>query len=149
MSRGIRELAEAVGVGTATHDEIDKLNILNATHLAMHRALDEVFRLKYQPSDCRLLIDGDCFKSYKNIDHVCIPKGDATHLCIAAASIIAKTARDAHVYDCCDRHPELDTKYGFKSNKAYGTKTHLQGLVMHGPDPRFHRMTFGRVKTQE
>lgn len=143
----IRDIAESVGIGCANNTEIDRYNILNATHIAMHRAIDSLMQVyDSSPDEFHLLIDGNRFKDYKQMKHTCITKGDSTHLSIAAASILAKTARDASVAECCDKNPDLDIKYDFRSNKAYGTKTHLMGLMNHGPDPRYHRMTFARVR---
>ena len=132
----LRELvmkeALAYGIGVVSAEEIDKINILNASFLAMHRALDE---LKLQPE--LLLIDGNRFNPYRNIKHVCIVGGDAKYQSIAAASILAKTTRDIMMEQYDSRFPV----YNWKKNKGYPTVEHKQAIVQYGTSP-LHRMTF-------
>lgn len=132
----LRELvlkeALSYGVGIVTAQEIDKINILNASFLAMHRALDE---LKLQPE--LLLIDGNRFNSYRDIKHVCIVGGDAKYQSIAAASILAKTTRDMLMEQYSEEYPV----YNWKKNKGYPTKEHKQAIADFGTTP-LHRMTF-------
>jgi ribonuclease HII len=115
-----------------TAEEIDKINILNASFLAMHRALDE---LTLQPE--MLLIDGNRFKPYHDIKHVCIVGGDAKYQAIAAASILAKTTRDMMMEQYDKQYPV----YNWKKNKGYPTPEHKQAIAEHGTTP-LHRMTF-------
>lgn len=127
-------LAEALawGVGSATEAEIDTLNILQATWLAMHRAIGQ---LRQRPE--LLLIDGNRFKAYPGIPHHCIIKGDGLYTSIAAASILAKTYRDDHMQHLHQQHPQ----YGWDQNKGYGTAVHREAIAAHGLTP-FHRKSF-------
>ena len=131
----LRELvmneALSYGVGIVTAQEIE-INILNASFLAMHRALDA---LNLQPE--LLLIDGNRFNPYKNIKHVCIVGGDAKYQSIAAASILAKTTRDLMMEQYGEQYPV----YNWKKNKGYPTKEHKQAIADYGTTP-LHRMTF-------
>ena len=124
--------ALAYGIGIVTAEEIDKINILNASFLAMHRALDE---LKLQPE--LLLIDGNRFNPYKKIKHICVVGGDAKYQSIAAASILAKTTRDLMMEQYDAQFPV----YNWKKNKGYPTVEHKQAIAEHGTTP-LHRMTF-------
>jgi len=112
--------------------EIDKLNILWASVEAMHRAVKS---LREKPEF--LLIDGNKFKPYHGIPHQCFVKGDGKWLCIAAASVIAKTYRDDLMTELHKDFPE----YEWKNNKGYPTKKHREAIAKHGPTP-FHRMSF-------
>ena len=127
----IRE-ALSYGIGVVTAEEIDKMNILNASFLAMHMALDE---LKLQPE--MLLIDGNRFKPYRDIKHVCIVCGDAKYQSIAAASILAKTTRDLMMVEYDAQYP----MYHWKKNKGYPTPEHKLAIAEFGTSP-LHRMTF-------
>lgn len=132
----LRELVmnEAVsyGIGIVTAQEIDEINILNASFLAMHRALDQ---LTLQPE--LLLIDGNRFNPYKKVKHVCIVGGDAKYQSIAAASILAKTTRDMMMEEYDKSFPV----YNWKKNKGYPTPQHKQAIADYGTTP-LHRMTF-------
>ena len=132
----LRELvmkeAESYGIGVVTAEEIDKINILNASFLAMHRALNQ---LKLQPE--LLLIDGNRFNPYKQVKHVCIVGGDAKYQSIAAASILAKTTRDLMMEQYGEQYPV----YNWKKNKGYPTREHKQAIADYGTTP-LHRMTF-------
>ena len=123
-------LAWCVGVVTAT--EIDEINILNASILAMHRALDG---LGIRPE--AILVDGNRFKPYHDIPSTCIVKGDATYRSIAAASILAKTHRDEFMDRIASEYPQ----YAWDKNKGYPTKAHRQAIEQTGPSP-YHRMSF-------
>lgn len=131
----IKEHAVAWGIALADHREIDKINILNASFLAMHRAVD---KLTVQPE--MLLIDGNRFKRYKNIPHQCIVKGDAKYLSIAAASILAKTFRDEWMLKLHEQFPH----YCWHENKGYPTKKHRDAIQRIGTSP-FHRLSFRMV----
>jgi ribonuclease HII len=123
-------LAWAVGVVSA--EEIDKINILNASILAMHRAVDG---LKIRPE--YLLIDGNRFKKYQDLPHTTVVKGDGKYMSIAAASILAKTYRDDYMMELHRQYPQ----YGWDGNKGYPTKKHRAAIREFGPTP-VHRMTF-------
>ena len=122
----------------ASHAEVDKINILNASFLAMHRA---VSKLKHPPE--MLLIDGNRFKKYPNTFHECIIGGDAIYASIAAASVLAKTYRDDYMNKLHLSYPH----YGWNKNKGYGTLTHRKAISQYGLSP-FHRITFRLLPTQ-
>lgn len=128
----VMENAVAYGVGIVSAKEIDEINILNASFLAMHRAIDQ---LKIRPE--LLLIDGNRFNPYKGINHKCIVGGDAKYQSIAAASILAKTTRD-HIME--EYHKEFP-QYNWLKNKGYPTPEHKNAVAEHGVSP-IHRMTF-------
>jgi ribonuclease HII len=119
-------------IGLVSHQEIDKINILNASFLAMHRALDG---LKTRPE--HLLIDGNQFKDYQNIPYTTIVKGDGKYMAIAAASILAKTHRDEYML----RLHEVFPHYHWKENKGYPTPNHRKALADFGISP-YHRTSF-------
>ena len=132
----LREIIErdavAWAVGVVTPEEIDKINILNASFLAMHRALDQ---LKVRPE--AIIVDGNRFKKYGEVPHTCIVKGDAKYLSIAAASILAKTYRDDYMDGLAEEYPQYD----WKSNKGYPTKKHREAIRQYGVTP-YHRMSY-------
>jgi ribonuclease HII len=128
----IEKEALAWAVGIVDHKEIDEINILNASYLAMHRALDQ---LSIMPE--LLLIDGNRFKAYKSIPHQCIIKGDGKFMSIAAASILAKTHRDEYMKALHEKYP----RYNWKQNKGYPTLAHRKAITAHGVTP-FHRLSF-------
>lgn len=134
----IEEKALAWAIGIVDNNEIDKINILNASFLAMHRAVDQ---LRTVPQ--HLLIDGNRFKPYKNIKHTCVVKGDGKYLPIAAASILAKTYRDDFMSQIDKEHPQ----YGWERNKGYPTKAHRSAIERHGATA-YHRMTFTLLNKQ-
>ena len=126
--------AEALswGIGVCSPEEIDQLNILQASITAMHRAVDQ---LVLRPE--LLLIDGNRFRPYPGIPHECIVKGDATYRSIAAASILAKTERDRMMLELALQYPG----YGFAEHKGYPTLQHRAALAELGPSP-VHRLSF-------
>lgn len=128
----IEREALAWAVGVVSPEEIDQINILNASFLAMHRAIAQ---LNIKPQ--HLLIDGNRFKPYSDIPHTTIIKGDGKFLSIAAASILAKTHRDQYMLQLHEQFPNYD----WKKNKGYPTKSHRKGIEKHGTTP-FHRMSF-------
>ncbi|GAB6959887.1 ribonuclease HII [Prevotella aurantiaca JCM 15754] len=130
-------LAWAVGVVTA--EEIDKINILNASILAMHRALDA---LKVRPE--AIIIDGNRFKPYQDVPYTTIVKGDGKYLSIAAASILAKTYRDDYMQSIAEEFPQYD----WKSNKGYPTKKHRAAIKEFGISP-YHRKSFTLLPPEE
>ena len=132
----LREIIErdavAWAVGIVTPEEIDKINILNASILAMHRALDQ---LKVRPE--AVIVDGNRFKKYKNLPHTTIVKGDGKYLSIAAASILAKTYRDDYMNELAREYPQYD----WLSNKGYPTKKHREAIRQFGITP-YHRKSY-------
>ncbi len=134
----IEKEAIAFAVAQVSNIEIDEINILQSSFLAMHRAVDQ---LKVRPE--LLLIDGNRFKVYPNIPHQCIIKGDAKFLSIAAASILAKTYRDDFMLEAAKKYPN----YGWEKNMGYPTKMHRQGIRDHGTTP-LHRLTFQLLPKQ-
>lgn len=128
----IEQEAIAWAVGIVTAEEIDKINILRASILAMHRAVDS---LKVRPE--HLLIDGNKFNPYPGITHNTVVKGDATYMSIAAASILAKTYRDDYMQRIAKEYP----MYDWQSNKGYPTAKHRAAIREYGTTP-YHRMTF-------
>ena len=124
--------AVAWAVGVVTPEEIDKINILNASFLAMHRALDQ---LKVRPE--AVIVDGNRFKPYQELPFTTIVKGDGKYLSIAAASILAKTYRDDYMQALAKKYPQYD----WQSNMGYPTKKHRQAISEHGVTP-YHRKSF-------
>ncbi len=124
--------ALAWAVGVVLPAEIDKINILNASFLAMHRAIDQ---LSIRPQ--HLLIDGNRFNKYHDVPHTTVVKGDGKFLSIAAASILAKTYRDDYMNKLHEEYP----MYDWKGNKGYPTKKHREAIAKYGTTP-YHRMTF-------
>jgi ribonuclease HII len=134
----IEKEALAFSVGIVSNQEIDKINILNASFLAMHRAIE---KLKIKPE--LLLIDGNRFTPYANIQHVCFIKGDGKFMAIAAASILAKTYRDELMEKLHKKYPVYD----WKKNKAYPTLHHREMIKVHGVT-KFHRLSFTLLASQ-
>ena len=128
----IEKEALSYGIGIVDNIEIDQINILNASFLAMHRAINN---LKIKPNF--LLIDGNRFNPYENIDHECIVKGDGKFMSIAAASILAKTYRD----DFMDKIHQEENYYNWKKNKGYPTKKHRAAIKEYGIS-KYHRKSF-------
>ena len=133
----IERTAVAWAVGWASSEEVDQVNILNATFLAMHRAIDGLRTSSGKPSPpAHLLIDGNRFAPHA-IDHTCHVKGDGKFASIAAASILAKTHRDAFMTESAEQFPH----YGWMTNAGYPTIAHRKAIAAHGPTP-LHRKTF-------
>ena len=130
--------AIAWSVGVASHREIDEINILNASYLAMHRAIEQ---LPNRPE--HLLIDGNRFKTYQEIPHRCIVKGDSKYYSIAAASVLAKTHRDELMEKLAEKYPE----YHWNTNVGYPTKAHRTAIREFGITP-YHRRTFQLLPVQ-
>lgn len=128
----IENEAVAWAVGIVSPEEIDKINILNASFLAMHRAVEQ---LSVRPQ--HLLIDGNRFRPYADIPHTTVVKGDGKYLSIAAASVLAKTYRD----DYMNRLHEAYPVYDWERNKGYPTAKHRAAIARHGTTP-YHRLTF-------
>lgn len=128
----IEECALSFAVATVDHEEIDKINILNASFLAMHRALENLCKTPQF-----IIVDGNRFKPYPNINHQCIVKGDGKYFSIAAASILAKTYRDEFMSNLHEEFPH----YNWKQNKGYPTIKHREAVMSYGLSP-YHRKTF-------
>ncbi|MDW7693130.1 ribonuclease HII [Flammeovirgaceae bacterium SG7u.111] len=134
----IKEHALAWAVAEVSNEEIDEINILKGSFVAMHRAIDQ---LKTRPN--RLLIDGNRFIPYQSVKHFCIVKGDGKYASIAAASILAKTHRDDLMEKLAKEYPG----YGWEKNAGYPTKAHREGIRQLGTTP-FHRMSFKLLPEQ-
>lgn len=132
ISDFIKENCVSYSIGISTSEEIDKINILQATYLAMHRAIKG---LSVIPN--KLLIDGNSFKQYESIPYECVIKGDDKHIEIAAASIVAKNFRDEMMKDLSKEYPD----YKWENNSGYGTKDHIEAIKKIGLSP-YHRLTF-------
>lgn len=124
--------AVAWAVGVVTPEEIDRINILRASFLAMHRALDQ---LKVRPE--AVIVDGNRFTPYRDLPYTTIVKGDGKYQSIAAASILAKTFRDDYMNALAKEYPYYD----WQSNKGYPTRAHREGIRLHGPSP-YHRKSY-------
>lgn len=135
---------------------IDEVNILQATQQSMHKCiLETVKKIDVDYSQIKLLIDGNYFKpcilynpkkqKLESLDFICIEGGDNKFTAIAAASILAKVARDQYIFDLCEEYPYLKEQYQLDSNKGYGSKTHMAGILEYGITP-WHRKTFGICK---
>ena len=131
--------AVAWAVGVVTPEEIDKINILNASILAMHRALDQ---LAVRPE--AIIVDGNRFKPYHDLPWATIVKGDGKYLSIAAASILAKTFRDDYMSNLAEEFPQ----YGWSGNKGYPTRKHREAIRIHGITP-YHRRSFNLLGDQQ
>ena len=168
-SKKIKEVAEYIKknalywhVAYADEQTIDEINILNATHKAMHEAIKAVIDkaiinkaiINKASERFHLLVDGNNFKPFRvvnqdmsleQIRHTCIEGGDNIYTAIAAASILAKVERDTYIEELCIKEPLLNERYGLLSNKGYGTKTHMDGINKHGIS-QYHRKSFGVCK---
>ena len=132
LRKDIEKDAIAWAVGVVSPEEIDEINILKASFLAMHRAIDQ---LKVRPE--ALIIDGNRFTPYQNLPYTPIVKGDSKYLSIAAASILAKTYRDEYMEELHSQYPQ----YEWSKNKGYPTVAHRETIKKYGTTP-FHRMSF-------
>lgn len=131
--------AQAWAVGVVTPEEIDHINILRASILAMHRALDQ---LQVRPE--AIIVDGNRFQPYRDLPYTTIVKGDGKYQAIAAASILAKTYRDEYMERLAEEFPQ----YGWQSNKGYPTPQHREAIRQHGVTP-YHRKSFDLLGSQE
>jgi ribonuclease HII len=147
----------------ADANEIDEKNILMCVMEGMHKCIrnsitkvNEVTNIQHNTSKFMAIVDGNYFKpychfdsstnDYQQIPHVTVEKGDGKYMAIAAASILAKTARDDYVLEMCEKYPILSEKYGLDKNVGYGTKAHMSGIKEHGIT-QWHRRSFGCCKT--
>ena len=134
----LEENAVSFSVCHVFEEEIDEINILNASFLAMHRAID-----KLQPLPDFIIVDGNRFKPYPNIDHECIIKGDGKFMSIAAASVLAKTYRDDYMAKIHEEFP----MYNWRKNKGYPTKEHREAIKKYGIT-KYHRKSFRQLPEQ-
>lgn len=139
LRQNIERDAVAWAVGVVTPQEIDQINILNASILAMHRALDQ---LQMRPE--AIIVDGNRFKPYRDLPHTTIVKGDGKYLSIAAASILAKTYRDDEMIRLAQEYPDYDWQH----NMGYPTRKHREAIRQHGITP-YHRRTFNLLGSEE
>lgn len=147
----------------AEANEIDEKNILMCVMEGMHKCIrnsitkvNEVTNIQHNTSKFMAIVDGNYFKpychfdsstnDYQQIPHVTVEQGDGKYMAIAAASILAKTARDDYVLEMCEKYPILSEKYGLDKNVGYGTKAHMSGIKEHGIT-QWHRRSFGCCKT--
>lgn len=148
----IKENAIAYEISYQDEISIDKINILQATFTCMHNCINKISN-KINLLETLLLVDGSMFKNYLyshdddliNIPHICVKSGDNTYSSIAAASILAKVARDEYIDEICKENPLLDTYYGISSNKGYASQKHRDGIKEFGLS-KWHRKTFGICK---
>jgi len=153
----IKENALYWHIGYETEEVIDKINIRNATYSAMHTAIKGVINKQKETvgnsEQFYLLVDGNDFKPYiyfdnnqmQSISHVCVTGGDNKYCAIAAASILAKVARDDYIAEMCEKDNILVERYDLLNNKGYGTKKHMDGIKTYGISAH-HRKTFGICK---
>ena len=139
LRQDIERDAVAWAVGVVTPQEIDQINFLNASILAMHRALDQ---LQVRPE--AIIVDGNRFKPYRDLPHTTIVKGDGKYLSIAAASILAKTYRDDEMVRLAQEYPDYDWQH----NMGYPTRKHREAIRQHGITP-YHRRTFNLLGSEE
>jgi len=138
----IKEQAISYGITHVMMSEIDEINILQASIVGMHRSVYTLSRKRNQNPD-HILVDGNKFKPYPDIPHTCVIKGDSKYLSIAAASVLAKTARDAFMLEAHEEFP----MYNWARNKGYPTKEHRAAIREYGPC-KYHRMTFRLLPEQ-
>jgi ribonuclease HII len=151
----IKSHALAWHVSWVDEKVIDEINILQANMRAMHDGIGAILDklpLNTSLSDCLAVVDGNYFTPFRRYDDiresivempsVTIEQGDAKHMGIAAASILAKAARDDYILELCEQYPDLVTRYSLDTNMGYGTKAHLDGIRTHGIS-QWHRQTFG------
>lgn len=136
----IKTYADDYGIGWVDEKEIDEINIRNAAFKAMHKAIDNLKNIKPE----FILVDGNGFNKYNDLEHECIVKGDNKYLSIAMASILAKTSRDNYIKELVFSNPYLN-RYEWLDNNSYGTKKHLEAIRKYGIT-KYHRKTFGICK---
>jgi ribonuclease HII len=157
MSNYIKEHAIAWSIQYVECDVIDHINIRESVHKGMHNVVKDIFETStnIHKENTLLLIDGNHFKPYSYYDeiqeelrivpHQTVEGGDNKYTHIAAASILAKVARDEYIKELCVEYPQLNERYGIEKNQGYGTKQHLEGILEHGIS-QWHRKSYGRCK---
>jgi len=138
LRKVIESEAVTFGIGFVNEKEIDRINILNASILAMHRAIE-----KLDPEPSILLVDGNRFKPFREITHHCVVRGDGIFASIAAASVLAKTYRDEYMQAIHREHP----LFGWETNKGYPTRYHRLAIRKYGPT-EYHRKSFRLLNEQ-
>lgn len=145
----IKENAISWSVDFIEPKEIDEINIRQAVLKCMRTSIQNVIE-KINNNNVFLVIDGNDFIPMKHngvqLNHICVEKGDNTYSFIAAASILAKYEHDTYILELCEQYPELENRYGLKTNVGYGTKKHLDGIREHGIS-QWHRRSYGCCKT--
>lgn len=147
----IKENALHWHIASISSEVIDEINILQSVMRGMHKCIDNVLsKINREGKKINLLVDGNYFNSYRDelgeeIKHILIKQGDAKYVGIAAASILAKDARDNYIVELCEKYEELQDCYNLKKNVGYATKEHLNGIDKHGIT-NWHRKTFGKCK---
>ena len=126
-----------VGIGIVTEEEIDTLGLAKCRRIVFHRALDNLKSINIS----KIIVDGTLFETYKNIQHECIPKADATVPCVSAASIVAKHYRDSYIYELCENNKNASEFYGWKTNKGYPSQKHRNAIQNKGIS-KFHRKSY-------
>jgi ribonuclease HII len=154
LAEYIKNNAVAYSIQYEEADVIDRVNILQANMMAMHKCITEVLQ-KLNSHDVHLLVDGNYFKpftfleetteSLETLPYTTIEQGDGKYHNIAAASILAKHARDSHILELCKEYPELQERYGLATNMGYGTAKHLRGINVYGIT-QWHRKSFAPCK---
>ena len=140
-------LAAPHGLGEVSAAEIDDIGLGEARRLVFHRALDDLMRKHPDVAPSKIVVDGTIFRKWRDVPFERLPRADQLVPCVAAASIIAKTTRDAQVVAQCDAHPDLDDKYKLRANKGYLSPAHIEGLRVWGLTP-YHRASY-RVRSLE
>lgn len=135
------------GLGEVTQSEIDSLGLAEARVLVFERALDDLVEKHPGLAPTRLVVDGTMFRPWRGVRHECVPKADQTVPCVSAASVLAKTTRDAQVLAACDADENLHARYGLRQNKGYLSRQHIDGLRVHGYDA-LHRRSY-RIRALE
>lgn len=153
------ENIEYFSVSYIDENTIDKINILNASHQAMHGAISNLFEKHkdvFNISNCLLMVDGNNFKPYckynnnqiEQLKHITIEGGDNKYCNIAAASILAKVEHDKYIDELCKEYPKLQEYYDLNNNKGYGTRKHIEGIKKYGISP-WHRKSFSICKSSD
>lgn len=130
-----------VGIGIVTEKEIDVLGLGKCRRLVFHRALDDLKTKHIR----KIIVDGTLFEKYKDIEHECIPKADATVPAVSAASIVAKHYRDTFILELCEKNKNMSEFYGWKKNKGYPSKQHRDAIKSRGIS-KFHRISYAPCK---
>ena len=145
--RGALLTTACYGLGEVTQDEIDTLGLGEARVLVFERALEDLVKRHPNLSPTRLVVDGTMFRPWRSIPYECVPKADQTIPCVSAASVLAKTTRDAQVIAACDADESLQARYGLRKNKGYLSRQHVDGIRAHGYHA-LHRRSY-RIRALE
>ena len=129
------------GLGEVTAQEIDAWGLGEARRVVFERALDD-YMLRGGPAPAKVIVDGTLFRKWRNVPFECIPRADSFFSHVGAASILAKTTRDAQVVEWCDDHPDLAKRYDLRRNMGYLTEAHRRAIAAHGKLPEVHRWSY-------